>query len=108
MPVPVEFGLLGPLMVRRGGTVLPVRRGGQRAVLAALLLEANRAVPSGALAEVLWGAAPPPSAPATLRNLIRRLRQALGEAGHERIITQPPGYVIRAADGELDLVRFEI
>jgi DNA-binding SARP family transcriptional activator len=107
MPVPVEFGLLGPLMVRCGGTVLPVRRGGQRAVLATLLLEANRAVPAEALAEVLWGAAAPPSAPATLRNLIRRLRQTLGEAGHERIITQPRGYLIRAADGELDLVRFE-
>ena len=107
MPVPVEFGLLGPLMVRCDGSVLPVRRGGQRAVLAALLLEANRAVPAAALAEVLWGAEPPPSAPATLRNLIRRLRLTLGEAGRERIITQPRGYLIRAADGELDLVRFE-
>jgi DNA-binding SARP family transcriptional activator len=107
MPVPVEFGLLGPLMVRRGGTVLPVRRGGQRAVLAALLLEANRVVPVAALVEVLWGAAPPPTAPAVVRNQIRRLRQTLGEAGRERIVTQPHGYLIRAADGELDLARFE-
>ena len=41
----VEFGLLGPLLVRRGDAVVPVPAGKQRAVLAALLLNANHIVP---------------------------------------------------------------
>ena len=40
--IETEFWLLGPLMVRRGEAAVPVARGKQRAVLAALLLNANR------------------------------------------------------------------
>ena len=65
----MEFCLLGPLVVRSGGTVVPVQRGGQRAVLAALLLNANRVVPVDDLAEALWGAEPPSSARASVQNL---------------------------------------
>ena len=36
-----EFGLLGPLLVRRGEVMLPVAPGKQRAVLAVLLLDAG-------------------------------------------------------------------
>ena len=42
MPTMMEFGLLGPLLVRCGGKVIPVQRGNQRALLATLLLAANR------------------------------------------------------------------
>jgi DNA-binding SARP family transcriptional activator len=72
--VQMDFGLLGPLTVRNGDVVLPVRRGKQRAVLAALLLDANRAVPVSELAETLWGTAPPPSAQVTVQNCVKRLR----------------------------------
>lgn len=102
----MEFCLLGPLLVRCDGQAVPVPRGKQRVVLAALLLNAGRTVPADELAETLWGPAPPPSAPATLRNYIKRLRHSLGEAGRDRISTQPPGYLIRVQDGELDLDRF--
>jgi hypothetical protein len=34
-----------------------------------------------------------------------RLRKALGDDGC-RVITQPPGYLIRVDPGELDLTRF--
>src|SRR5215469_6937751 len=107
MPRPVEFGVLGPLVVRCEGVVVPVRRGRQRALLAALLLEANRGVPVTAIAEALWGAEPPLSAVVTIRNYVRLLRETLGEAGRERIVTQPRGYQIRVGEGELDLARFE-
>jgi DNA-binding SARP family transcriptional activator len=59
MDTVTEFCLLGPMLVRRGGVTLPVAPGKQRAVLAALLLSADRAVSLDELAEVLWGAAPP-------------------------------------------------
>jgi DNA-binding SARP family transcriptional activator len=102
-----EFGLLGPLLVRSGGAEVPIRRGHQRALLALLLLEANQVVPIEEITEVLWGSAPPVSAPVAIRSYIRGLRLALGEADRQRISTQPHGYLIRIADGELDVVRFE-
>ncbi len=103
----MEFGLLGPLAVRRGETVIPVQAGKQRAVLAALLLNANQVVPVGELAETLWGAEPPPSAGVTVQNYVARLRKALEDQGHSRIGTQPRGYVINVAADELDMTRFE-
>ncbi len=103
----LEFCLLGPLLVRRDGTVVPVPRGRQRALLAVLLLNAGRVVSAGEIAEALWGHAPPPSAPVTIRNYVKRLRQALGEAGQGRIVTRPPGYAILTGPGELDVASFE-
>jgi DNA-binding SARP family transcriptional activator len=103
----LEFGLLGPLLVRQGGVAVPVPPGMQRSLLAALLLSANKVVPVAELAEVLWGADPPPSALPSLRNVVLRLRRSLGDAGHARIIAEPSGYWIRVEPGELDLDRFD-
>jgi DNA-binding SARP family transcriptional activator len=107
MPTMMEFGLLGPLLVRCGGTVIPVQRGNQRALLVALLLAANRVVPAEEIVETLWGTRPPPSAPVSIRNYVKRLRQALGDAGQARISAQPRGYMISVGVGELDISRFE-
>src|ERR1700691_3383632 len=104
----LEFCLLGPLVVRCGGVVLPVPRGRQRPVLAVLLLNAGRVVSVGEIAETLWGPAPLPSASATVRNYVKRLRRVLGDAGQARIVTRSPGYVIRVDPGELDVARFEV
>ena len=71
MGASVEFCLLGPLVVRRGGVNLAVPGGKPRAVLAALLLEAGHLVTAGQLTEVLWGADPPPSARVTLQNHVK-------------------------------------
>ena len=102
-----EFCLLGRLVVRSDGVGLPVRHGKQRAVLAGLLLRANRAVLLDELTQILWGAQPPLSAEMTIRNYVRRLRDALGETGRARISTVPGGYLISVAAGELDVSRFE-
>src|ERR1700760_1128489 len=56
----VPYRILGPLEVARSGSVLPLGGPRQRAVLALLLLEANRVVSMDRLAEDLWGGAPPP------------------------------------------------
>jgi DNA-binding SARP family transcriptional activator/Tfp pilus assembly protein PilF len=100
----MEFGLLGPLTVRRGGAEVPVPAGKQRVVLATLLLNANRLVPLDELAEALWGPGPPASARATMQNYVMRLRKSLGDS---RIATQPGGYLISADPGDLDVSRFE-
>ena len=104
----LEFCLLGPVVVRCGEVALPVPRGRQRAVLAVLLLNAGRVVSVGEIAETLWGTAPLPSATATVRNYVKRLRRVLGDADQARIVTRSPGYVIRVDPGELDVARFEV
>jgi DNA-binding SARP family transcriptional activator/tetratricopeptide (TPR) repeat protein len=104
----VEIGLLGPLQVRCDGVAVAVGAGKQRALLAALLLQAGRVVPAGQLAELLWAPdPPPPTAPVALRNYVMRLRRALGPAGQHLIQTRPGGYVITPGGCELDLARME-
>lgn len=104
----MEFRVLGPVEARENGSIAPVPSGMQTAVLAALLLRANRPVSIPELAEVLWASAPPRSARITVQNHVKRLRQALGEHGRYRIVTRPTGYLIRVDAAELDLSRFEV
>ena len=107
MAVEAEFCLLGPFLVRRGGAVVPVTAGKQRALLAALLLSANRVVSLDELNAALWELAPPASARVTLQNYVKRLRQTLAGTGGSRISTLPQGYMISVAAYELDVSRFE-
>jgi DNA-binding SARP family transcriptional activator len=104
----MEFCLLGPLLVRSGGSIVPVPRGKQRVVLALLLLKANRVVPVEQLADAVWGASAPPAARVTVQNYIKRLRRDLSDVSRDRIGTKPPGYVMRVDASELDLSRFEV
>ncbi|MBV8987583.1 MAG: AfsR/SARP family transcriptional regulator, partial [Solirubrobacterales bacterium] len=104
----LEFGILGPLEVRRDG--VPVRVGGprQRALLALLLCNANRALSRDQLAEELLAGRLARSPERMLQVRISRLRKALSD-GEEapRLIARAPGYVLRVEAGELDLQRFE-
>jgi DNA-binding SARP family transcriptional activator len=104
----VEFRILGPLEVLDdGGASLAVGGGRERAVLALLLLSANRVVSSERLADDLWGDRPPEGTHA-LRVYVSRLRKALREAGGDGVlVTRPPGYVVRVEPGALDAARFE-
>jgi DNA-binding SARP family transcriptional activator len=99
----VRFGLLGPLLVTSGeqAAVLPAAK--QRVVLAALLLNANATVSADRLTEILWAGSPPPSAAATVRNYVMRLRRQAGPAG-ARIVARPAGYAVEiASPAEFDL-----
>jgi DNA-binding SARP family transcriptional activator/tetratricopeptide (TPR) repeat protein len=103
----IEFCLLGPLIVRQRAAAVTVPRGKQRVILAMLLLNVGRVVRLDELIEIMWVSGPPPSGPVAVQNYVMRLRNTLGDAGRARIITQPPGYLIRVQPGELDLSRFE-
>ncbi len=107
MAAEIEFCVLGPLVVRHGGVEVPLTSPKQRAVLAALLLNAGRVVSLDELAEVLWGNSPPPSARVTIQNYVMRLRKALADTAGSRISTQPRGYLVQVDSGELDVSRFE-
>src|ERR671922_40314 len=100
----MEFRILGPLEVSEEGRVLKLGGSKQRALLASLLLHANEVVSRDRLSDELWGASPPDTAPTALQVYVSQLRKALGP---DLIMTQPPGYLIRVSDVELDFHRFE-
>jgi len=102
----VEFGLLGPLLVRTADGPVPISAGKQRVLLATLLLAVNQVVAIDKLAEALWQGSPPETARVTLQNYIMRLRHTLGPTGYERIVSRPSGYLIDVRSGELDVTRF--
>lgn len=108
----MHFRLLGPLEVTHDGEQLDLGRPKQRVVLAALLVNANRVVSLDRFAEYLWPAAPAgrsmgslPVYIANLRRLVEPQRPA--RTPPERIVTHPPGYLIRVAPGEYDAADFE-
>ncbi len=103
----LEFSLLGTMRVSRDGAAVCIPAGRQRALLAALLLGGGQLRQADELIEVLWDVHPPASARASLRNYVRRLRNALGDSGHTRIRTQPSGYAISVDTDDLDVSRFE-
>ena len=101
----MEFCVLGPLVVRAETAVVQIPRGKQRAVLATLLVAASRVVSLDELIQTLWGSAPPATAREALQNHVMRLRKTLGDEG-SRVITQPPGYLIKVDTAEFDVTRF--
>jgi len=108
----VEFDILGPLEVRRSGRAVPLGGPRQRAVLALLLLEANRVVSMDRLAEDVWGGDPPEGWARTLQTYVFHLRQALepdrarGAAGGV-LVTSGRGYLLRVDRGHLDAALFQ-
>jgi DNA-binding SARP family transcriptional activator len=94
----MDFRILGPLEVRKDGDRLALGGPKQRALLAILLLNADRVVSRDRLIEELWAAEPPAAARHALEVLVSRLRKALGADGSEGsvLLTRAPGYVRRA------------
>jgi DNA-binding SARP family transcriptional activator len=101
----VEFRILGPLEVVERDRLLPLGGSRQRALLALLLTRPNEVVSSDRLIDELWPSAPPQNAANALQYHVSQLRKVLG--GSDAIVTQPPGYMIRVRQNELDLLRFE-
>ncbi|WP_189532695.1 AfsR/SARP family transcriptional regulator [Streptomyces roseolilacinus] len=77
-----------------------------RAVLAALLLEANRLVPISHLVEAVWERVPPATAEHQIRKIVADLRSRIPHA-QEMIATDGPGYRIIVDEDQLDLIRFD-
>jgi serine/threonine protein kinase/DNA-binding SARP family transcriptional activator len=100
----MDFLILGPLEVSDDGRKLALGGPKQRAVLAHLILRANRVVQADLLIDGLWGDEPPESARNTLQTYVYRLRKLLGES---RIEGRDGGYVLIATPDEIDGMRFE-
>ena len=102
----MDFRILGPLEVDEAGRAIPIVSGRQRALLAILLVHANKPVSTDRLIDELWGEHPPASVRKGLQVLVSRLRKTLGK-GSARLATQPDGYLLHVEPGELDLDRCE-
>ena len=103
----MRLSILGPVEASVDGH--PVALGGakQRAVLAMLGLEANRAVTADRLIEGLWGEQPPPSAANMVQNYVWRLRRSLAGDGGAEIVTRGRGYELRIDRELVDVCRLE-
>ena len=107
---PVEFGILGPLEVRCGSEVVPIRRGLPRTILVALVLRRGHTVPSDFLVDVLWGDGLPRNPANALQIQVSYLRKTLGgaEPGGSRVLeTRAGGYALLIEPERIDAHRFE-
>ncbi|WP_107460978.1 AfsR/SARP family transcriptional regulator [Streptomyces sp. MA5143a] len=107
----MRFEVLGPLRVCRGDEELDLGFPQQRALLALLLVRARRPVLAGEVVDVLW----PERAPASAMNVVRRYAGALRRllepdlpprAPGRRVLRRAGGYLLEAAEDEVDLLRF--
>ena len=105
----LEFGVLGPMQVLRGGMPVELGEPTQRAILAALILQANRVVPTEGLIEAAWGSKTRPMAESALKRQIAGLQKALLPlpGGSPVILRHGHGYELRVEPEWVDLLRFE-
>jgi len=99
----LEFRILGPLEAAADSEPLQLSGQKQRALLALLLLDANRVVSTDRIIDALWGEEPPRTAATSLQNFVSQLRKLLGS---DVLVTKPPGYQLRIEPEQLDLERF--
>ncbi|MEV0380567.1 BTAD domain-containing putative transcriptional regulator [Nonomuraea sp. NPDC050643] len=102
----MQFGILGPLVVRSPGGGEPIAVGGPRprALLAMLLLEAGRLVSVERLIDGQYGSSPPPGAANAVQAQVSRLRRHLPA---ELIEFHGAGYRLAVEPEDVDAHRFE-
>ena len=103
----LEFCVLGPVEVCEGGRKLPLGGPKQRALLADLILNAGTVVSTARLIDDVWGDTSPATAGHTVEAYIARLRRVLRDGSRpEVLLTRPPGYLLDAEPGHVDVLRF--
>jgi SARP family transcriptional regulator, regulator of embCAB operon len=102
----MDFQLLGPFTARhQGRQVLLGSRRQERCLLAVLLLQAGRAVPTERLIDLLWDGEPPASARATVHTYVGRLRAAL-RPYEVSVETRHDGYAVERGPHRIDAREF--
>lgn len=105
----LRLSVLGPFRAWYGETELDLGPAQQRAMLAALVLRARRAVSVDELVDSLWGENPPARAVGVLRTYASRLRDVLEtDRSHPRVLVSVgSGYLVTLPAGCLDTDLFE-
>ncbi|GDY44715.1 BTAD domain-containing putative transcriptional regulator [Streptomyces antimycoticus] len=108
----VGFGVLGPVVAwDADGHAIALKGPRHRAVLARLIIARRRVVPVSRLVDDLW-TEPPPAAVGAVRTFVAALRRALEPQRPPRtparlLVTEGPGYALRADADAVDAWRFE-
>ncbi|MEU3962625.1 BTAD domain-containing putative transcriptional regulator [Streptomyces buecherae] len=106
------FGVLGPVSAwDDAGEPIALKGPRHRAVLARLIVARRRVVPVGHLVDDLWEE-PPAGAVSAVRTFVAALRRALEPERPPRaparlLVTEGPGYALRAEPDAVDAWRFE-
>ncbi|GLX04696.1 AfsR/SARP family transcriptional regulator [Microbispora sp. NBRC 16548] len=108
----IAFGVLGPVTAwDRTGGAIALKGPRHRAVLARLIVARGRVVPVTRLIDDLWDG-PPAGAVGAVRTFVAALRRALEPGRPPRtparlLVTEGPGYALRAGADAVDAWRFE-
>ncbi|MGC4892910.1 BTAD domain-containing putative transcriptional regulator [Micromonospora sp. DT31] len=111
--MPVSFGVLGPVTAwDDAGEPVDLKGPRHRAVLARLIAARGRVVPVGQLVDDLWADDPPAGALSAVRTFVAALRRRLEPDRPPReparlLVTEGPGYALRADPRTVDAWRFE-
>jgi DNA-binding SARP family transcriptional activator len=115
----IQLGLLGPLMLMRGGRQITPSAPKLRLVLSLLAVQANSVTRVDQLVEELWGESPPPSALTTVQTYIYQLRKLLKLDDQPStpnddvpirpaLLSHPGGYILQLPDlADVDANLFE-
>jgi DNA-binding SARP family transcriptional activator len=108
----LQFAVLGPFRVDLDGQAVPLGPRLQRTLLAILVVEARRVVPADRIVGLLWHDEPPGAATASLQAYVSQLRRVLEPGRPPRaparvLVTRDPGYLLEAADNQVDAPRFQ-
>ncbi|MFF6982515.1 BTAD domain-containing putative transcriptional regulator [Streptomyces sp. NPDC008343] len=107
------FGVLGPVTAwDADGNAIDLKGPRHRSVLARLLVAKGHVVPVSRLVDDLWRDDPPARAVGAVRTFVAALRRALEPDRPPRtparlLVTDGPGYALRAAKDAVDAWRFE-
>ena len=101
--VPMDLRVLGPFDASEGGMPFPLGGPKPRALLARLVIDANRTVSTQRLVDDLWGERVPESAVKMVQIYVSQLRKVLPRGV---LLTRPPGYVVEVDPEAVDLTRF--
>lgn len=107
--VRAQVGVLGPVELTIDGVAQQLGGPKQRAVLAYLLINANRPVSVESLAQAVWEDLPPPDVRVSLHAIVSNLRKPLRDAGidaRDMLSHMGTGYRLVIADGGSDVQRF--
>ncbi|MEU9867365.1 BTAD domain-containing putative transcriptional regulator [Actinomadura sp. NPDC048021] len=110
--VEVLFGVLGPVTAWDGhGDAIALKGPRHRAVLARLIVARGRVVPVSRIVDDLW-VDPPADAVGAVRTFVAALRRVLEPDRPPRtpprlLVTEGPGYALRAGPEAVDAWRFE-
>ena len=109
----MDVNILGPLDIRGlEGRELTLPAGRERSLLALLLIRRGEVVSTDQIIEALWGSSPPETAAKAVQGYISHLRRVLEperspDGAGNLLVTQAPGYVLRADAVTVDASRFE-